>query len=796
MKFPLSWLRDYLETDADAGAIADKLTDIGLEVEGIENPGAKLAGFTVAKILSADQHPNADRLHLCMVDDGSGTPLQVVCGAPNARAGIKVVLAKPGLKIPATGDVLKIGAIRGVESRGMMCSERELELSDEHNGIIELPDDAKIGAPAVEALHLSDAIIDINITPNRGDCCSVYGVARDLAAAGMGKLKAPAIEPIRGKFKSPKTVSLDFPVGKEAACPLFAGRFIRGVKNGPSPVIVQEQLKAIGMRPISALVDVSNLISHAFGRPLHVFDASKLKGNVSARLARDGEKLLALDGKAYALDAETIVIADEEKAQSIAGVMGGEETGCQSDTVDVFLESALFDPVLIARTGRKLGLLSDARYRFERGVDPAFVIPGIELATRLILEWCGGEPSELAIAGEAPMQDKTIAFSADIVKRFGGLDVAESEIVRILTALGFAVEGQGRLIVTPPSWRSDVEGEADLVEEVVRIYGLSQVPSVPMERPHAIARPVLTPAQKRVRLARRSIASRGYLETVSFSFIARKAAALFGGGDDTRQLANPIAADLDALRPTPLPSLLAAAMRNATRGANDFALFEIGAGFKSGVPGEQTSIAAGIRVGLGARCWTKDSHPADFFDVKADVLAVLESVQGSPMNAPMKPKASPWYHPGRSAVLALGKTVIAEFGELHPAILAAFDLKLPVAAFELYLDALPEAKHKAKSAFAPSPYQAVERDFAFVAETKVTVDDILRAVKNAERNLIESASLFDVYEGKGVPEGRKSLAISVRLQPKDKTLTDAEIEAVGQKIVAAVAKATGATLRA
>ncbi|GAA0552716.1 phenylalanyl-tRNA synthetase beta chain [Rhizomicrobium palustre] len=795
MKFPLSWLKDHLETDADAATIAEKLTSIGLEVESVEDAGARLKDFTVAYVVSAEKHPNADRLRLCMVDAGGKEPVQVVCGAPNARTGIKVVFAQPGTVVPVTGEALKIGTIRGVESRGMMCSGRELLLSDDHDGIIELPESAVVGEKVAEVLGLNDPVIDISITPNRGDCTSVWGVARDLAAAGLGRLKTPVVETVKGKFPSPKTVSLQFD-GKPA-CPLFAGRFIKGVKNGPSPKWVQDRLKSIGLRPINALVDVTNLIAHDRGRPLHVFDADKLVGNVSARLAKDGEELLALDGKTYKLDAEMCVIADEAAARGIAGVMGGEETGCTETTTNVFLESAYFVPVSVASTGRKLQLNSDARYRFERGVDPEFVIPGIELATRLILDWCGGEASEVVVAGEVPEWKREIVFTPAMVKRIGGLDVEEKKIVEILTHLGFGVtEIDGTTMkVVPPSWRSDIDGAADLVEEVVRIFGLEHVQSVPMERPDAIARPVLTSAQKRRRIIRRAIAARGFNEAVSFSFIPRAHAALFGGGDDARQIANPIAADMDALRPTPLPSLLAAAQRNQARGVNDLMLFEIGAGFQSGVPGAQQTIVAGLRIGNGPRNWSKSTHPADAFDVKADVLAALEAAMGAAMNAPIKAGAPGWYHPGRSGTLALGPKVLATFGELHPKIVAAFDLSGPVAAFELILDHVPDSKSK-RTSFSASPYQAVERDFAFVVDVKVAAEDVVKAAKNAERVLIEAVSLFDVYEGKGVPEGKKSLAISVRLQPKDKTLTDPEIEGVAQKIVAAVAKATGGTLRA
>jgi phenylalanyl-tRNA synthetase beta chain len=795
MKFPLSWLKDHLETDADAATIAERLTSIGLEVEAVEDASARLKDFIVGYVISAEKHPNADRLKLCMVDAGDGKPIQVVCGAPNAHTGMKGVFARAGVVIPASGEVLKVVAVRGVESHGMLCSGRELLLSDDHDGIIELAEGAKVGEPAAKALGLTDAVIDVAITPNRGDCTSVYGIARDLAAVGLGKLKTPPVKPVAGKFPSPKKIALNFTPETATACPLFAGRFIRDVKNGPSPKWVQDRLKAIGQRPISALVDVSNLVAHDRGRPLHVFDADKLAGNMQARLAKDGETLLALDGKSYTLDSEMCVIADDAAARGIAGVMGGEETGCSATTVNVFIESALFDPVRVAATGRKLQLQSDARYRFERGVDPEFVVPGLELATQLILDWCGGEPSDIVVAGAVPSWRRQIAFSPAMVKRLGGLDVPETKIVHILTGLGFAVEGSTTLKVVPPSWRSDVEGSADLVEEVVRIYGLEHVPSVPMSRPHAIARPVLTPAQKRTRLVRRALAARGFNETISFTFIPRAHAALFGGGDDARQLENPIAADLDALRPSLLPSLLAAAARNQARGLGDLMLFEIGAAFDSGMPGDQRMMVAGIRIGQGVRSWTKASHPADGFDAKADMLAVLEAAMGAPMTAPLRAGAAPWYHPGRSGTLALGPTLLAAFGELHPKLLATFDLKGPASAFEVFLDAIPESKAKSKTSFAPSPYQAVERDFAFVVDAKVSAEEIVRAAKGAERALIETVSVFDVYEGKGVPEGKKSVAIAIRLQPKDKTLTDAEIDAIGQKIVAAVSKAVGATLR-
>ena len=797
MKFTLSWLKEHLETDAEADVIAEKLTSIGLEVETVEDAGARLKAFVVAHVVSAEKHPNADKLKLCMVDDGSGSPIQVICGAPNAHTGMKGVFARPGTIIPATGEALKVGTIRGIESRGMLCSARELMLGDEHDGIIELPSNAKIGDPAAKALGLTDPVIDVSLTPNRGDAACVFGIARDLAASGLGTLKDGTVSPVKGKFTSPKSIALNFPPDAADACPLFAGRMVRGVKNGPAPKWVQDRLKAVGLRPISALVDVTNLISLDRGRPLHVFDADKLSGNLQARLAKAGEQILALDGKTYGLEAGMTVIADDVVARGIAGVMGGEDTGCSDTTTNVFIESAYFDPARTARTGQKLGILSDARYRFERGVDPEFVVPGLELATKLILEWCGGEPSETVVAGSVPNWRRVIDFDPDYVARLGGLKVAKSETISILKRLGFGVEDGSPVRVTPPSWRSDVAGKADLVEEIVRIHGVNRVPSQALVRADAVAKPTLTPAQRRIRAVRRALAARGFNETVNYSFIPRDDAKLFGGGDEARQVENPIASDLDALRPSVLPSLLAAAKRNEARGFNDLMLFEIGVQFESGVPGAQEIVAAGIRVGEGSRSWTKASHPSDAFDAKADTLAIIETAMGGPMTAPIKPGAPAWYHPGRSGTLALGHKLLARFGDIHPKVLAAFDLKGPVSGFEVLLEALPEAKSKGKArpVFSPSPFQAVERDFAFLVDVTVPADDILRAARSAERNLIEAVAIFDVYEGKGVPEGKKSLAISVRIQPKDKTLTEPEIEVVAQKIVTGVAKATGAALR-
>ena len=799
MKLTLNWLKDHLETDATAEQIADKLTSIGLEVEGITDAGAALKDFIVGEVLTAEKHPNADKLRLCTVSAGDGAPLQIVCGAPNARAGIKVVLARPGTVIPASGEALKVGKIRDVESFGMMCSARELLLGEDHDGIIELGADAQVGAPAATALAAkgllsSDPVIEVSITPNRGDAASVFGIARDLAAAGLGALKTEKVQPVAGEFPSPKKITLDFTPENKDACPIFAGRLIRGVKNGPAPKWVQDRFKAVGMKSISALVDATNLIAQDRGRPLHVFDADKLSGSLHARMANDHEQVLALDGKTYVLDSQTIVIADDSFARGIAGIMGGEDTGCSLETKNVFIESAWFDPVRIARAGRKQAIISDARYRFERGVDPEFVLPGLELATQLIQEWCGGEASDVVIAGALLPQHKVIEFDPGLVETLGGIKVAKGEIIAILQNLGFVVAQHATLHVTPPSWRRDMDGPADLVEEVVRIHGLDEVPSVALPRHAAVAKPVLTASQRRQRAVRRTLAARGFNECVSFSFIARDQAGLFGGGDDARQLSNPIASDLDALRPSLLPSLLSAASRNGARGLSDLSLFEIGAAFQSGMPGAQTANAAGLVTGAGLRDWSKSGHAADVFDAKGAMLAALEAAMNGPMTAPVAATAPGWFHPGRSGTIALGPKVIAHFGELHPKILAAFDIKVPASAFEIILDAVPDPKSKARAQFSPSPFQAIERDFAFVVDRNLAVGDLIRAVKNAERVLIDTVTLFDVYEGKGVPEGKKSVAIAIRLQPKDKTLTDPEIEAVAQKIVAAALK-LGATLR-
>jgi phenylalanyl-tRNA synthetase beta chain len=797
MKLSLSWLKDHLDTQRDAVALAKTATMIGLEVENVDDKAAALSAFTVARVVSAEPHPNADRLRVCRVDTGHGIE-QVVCGAPNARAGLIGVFAPPGTYIPGSDFSLKVATIRGVESRGMLCSERELQLSDEHHGIIELPDGFATGTPAAVALGLDDPVIDVAITPNRGDCTSVHGIARDLAAAGAGTLRPHALAPVPARFPSPIATALEFPPGLDLACPLFAGRVIRGVQNRQSPDWLQKRLKSVGLRPISAVVDITNYVAHGWGRPLHAFDAAKLSGGMRARLARNGETLVALDGKVYTLDSEMVVIADEAAARSIAGIMGGEDTGCTGATTDVFLESAWFDPVCTARTGRLLGIQSDARYRFERGVDPEFVVPGLELATQLILELCGGEASELTVAGGVPDWRRTIRFETSEVKRLGGFELPEQTIRTILESLGFGVSGSSVLNVVPPPWRPDIHGKADLVEEVVRIFGLDKVPSTPMSRPYAIARPVVTESQKRAGLAARALAGRGFAEAVHYSFIPRAHALLFDGGDEGRELENPISADLDSMRPSLLPSLLAAAARNQARGLNHVRLFELGAQFHSGEPGAQASVAAGIRVGEPPRHWMKNSVPTDFFSAKSDAMTALEAIWAGAQSAPVKAPAAVWYHPGRSGTIGMGPRPLAWFGELHPRIIGAFDLKGPVCGFEVFLDGVPAAKPRS-SKNRPKPdlpdLMPLERDFAFIVDSEISAEQLVKAARGAERKLVGNVELFDVYEGKVVPEGKKSLAIAVTIQPRERTLTDAEIEEIAQKIVSAVAKATGAVLR-
>lgn len=798
MKFTLSWLKAHLDTDASLAEIDARLTMLGLEVEKIDDPAKDLAGFTVAHIVAAEQHPNADRLRVCKVDTGTGV-IQVVCGAPNARAGIKVILAQPGCFIPVTGDKLKKGNVRGVESQGMMCSWRELGLGEDHDGIAELAADAPVGAKLVDVMSF-DPVIEISITPNRADCLGVRGVARDLAASGLGRLKPLAATPVAAGHASPIKVALDFPAGAESACPLFVGRHFKGVRNGESPAWLRDRLTAIGLRPISALVDITNFFTYDLARPLHVFDAAKVKGDtITARLARPAETLPALNGKEYSLTPDMTVIADAAGPEGLAGIMGGEHSGCTEATTEVFLEVAYFDPIRTATTGRKLDILSDARFRFERGVDPAFLIDAAELASAMILDLCGGQASELVVAGVEPDWRQSVALRPARVEALGGVAVDTARQAEILTALGCSVSEHGDgLLVVPPSWRGDITAEHDLVEEVIRVNGYDKLPATPLPRP-TMSKPVLTPAQRRAAWVRRQLASRGLVETVTWSFLASAQAKLFGGGAAAMHLANPISSDLDCMRPSLLPNLVNAAGRNADRGYKDVGLFEIGAQFDGPEPGQQRAVAAAIRAGRAVpRHWSEKTRPVDVFDVKADLLAAIVAAGANPDSFQIATDAPAWYHPGRSGVLKLGNKPVACFGEIHPAVLTALDVKGPMVAFELFLEALPPQKAKATKAkplVKLSAFQPLERDFAFVLDAQVPADSVLRAVKNADKALIGEVSVFDLYEGPNVGEGKKSLAVSLTLHPFDKTLTDDEIEAVGKKVVEAVAKATGGVLR-
>jgi phenylalanyl-tRNA synthetase beta chain len=805
MKFTLSWLKDHLDTSASLDEITDKLTMIGLEVDRVEDKAKALKSFITARVVSAVQHPNADRLRVCTVDIGGAEPIQVVCGAPNARAGLKSVFSPPGTYIPGKNITLGVGSIRGVESRGMLCSAAELELSEDHDGIIELPADAPIGVAYTDYAGLGDPVIDINLTPNRADCTGVRGVARDLAATDLGKLKSDPIRQIPGSYKSPITVDLRFGEGETVACPAFYGRYVRGVKNGPSPDWLQKRLRDVGLRPISALVDMTNFISLDRGRPLHVFDAAKITGTIHARFGRTGENLLALDGKTYPIDEKMCVIADDSGVISLGGIMGGELTGCTEATTDVFIECAYFEPLVVAETGRRLGIVSDARYRFERGIDPAFVGPGLDYATQMIIDLCGGTPSEIVRAGTPPDLDRVIEFPISEVKRLSGLDLHRIEIRHILERLGFLVVGQGDLWrVAVPSWRADVYGRADLVEEVVRIHGVGHVPLKPLEPTGTVGGRVLSTVQLRRSRARRQLAARGMLEAVTWSFISAPQARHFGGGISDLALANPIAADLSDMRPSLLPGLIAAAGRNAARGTGDVALFEVGQIFRTDTPEGQKAHATGIRRGTAVmsgagRHWSAPAKPVSWMDAKADALAALEAI-GAPVDKVQLTRNVPaWYHPGRSGTLQLGpQTILAHFGELHPKTLETLDVSGPLVGFEIFLDALPEPKARAsrsKGALMASEFQPVSRDFAFVVAESVETDKILKAVRGADKALITDVGVFDVFRGQSIGDGAKSVGIEITIQPKDKTLTDEEIDAVAQKVVSAVTKATGATLR-
>ncbi len=801
MKFTLSWLKEHLDTDADIAAVADAMTMAGLEVEEVHDPIAALAPFTVARIVSAERHPNADRLQVCQVETVDGMK-EIVCGAPNARAGLTTIYAPIGAFVPGLGVTLVEKPVRGVVSNGMLCSASELELADESDGILELADDLTVGTAAAGVFG-AEPVIDFEVTPNRPDWLGVAGIARDLAAASLGQLKTPSVVPVAGSYPSPITVRIEAP----EMCPTFSGRMIRGVKNGPSPDWLQQRLTAIGLRTINRLVDVTNLIAYDRCRPLHVYDAAKLVGGEivvrGGQVARDSgehEHLIALDGKTYTVDPTMCVIADAagERPIGLGGVMGGESTGCSDDTVDVFLESAWFDPIVTAQTGRVLTISSDAQYRFARGVDPAFMVPGLELATRLILDLCGGEPSEVVVVGQALADPAPFAFDPARVGQLTGLSLDDDRIAEILTRLGFEIVRGASWTVTPPSWRRDVEGPADLVEEVARIQGFDDLPSTPLPDQGAPSRGVLNPRQARVRRARRALAAMGYAEAVTWSFTRQSTAALFGGGDERLLVENPIAADLDCMRPSALPNLSQAAARNAARGHADAALFEIGPIYLDDSPTGQRTVIAGLIAPRAARHWGGGADDA-LFGVKGDLMALLEEL-GAPVGSLqlVQGQNRDWWHPGRSARLQLGpKTVMVEFGALHPRVLKALDADGPMLAFEIVLDAVPEprgAKSKARGPANLANLMPLTRDFAFVLDDGKPVGDLTRAVAGADKALIADVRVFDVYRGAGVPEGMKSVALEVVIQPVEATLTEAEIEALSARIVAAAGK-LGATLR-
>ncbi|NDF11748.1 MAG: phenylalanine--tRNA ligase subunit beta [Proteobacteria bacterium] len=790
MKFTLNWLKEHLDTNASLAEIADKLTALGLEVEGIQDRANDLAPFRVAEILEAEKHPNADKLRVCKVNTGSEV-LQIVCGAPNARAGIKVVLAPVGVTIPANGLVIKKSKIRDVESNGMLCSATELALGDDSDGIIELPASAKAGEPAINALGANDPVIEIAITPNRGDCLGVRGVARDLAAAGLGTLKPLESKQVKGSFASPITVSIE----DTKKAPLFIGRYFKNVKNTESPDWLKTRLKAIGLKPISALVDITNYLTFDLGRPAHVYDAKLLNGNLTVRDSKEGEAFESLADKTYKLSAGHVVIADGKGPVALGGVIGGKASGVSDKTTDVFLEIALFDPAEVAKSGRALMIDSDARYRFERHVDPAFAHTGADIASALITETCGGEASEYVKAGSADVPAKSVSFTNARVKTLAGVDVPAAEIARILSALGFKQEGEA---VSAPSFRPDIDGEADIVEEVVRIFGYDKMDAVPLPTIRRL-KPTLTPAQRAVSHARRLLAARGLHESVTFSFMDGKFAPLFGNKEQLIALANPISSDLSTMRPSILPNLMQAAAKNAARGAENVGFFEVGPVFAKSANNSQELVAAGIRTNLNhAKNIYKDSRSVDALDAKADLIAALSPYIPDASRLNLTRDVPSHYHPGRAGAYVLGKNVIGYFGELHPAVVKALGLEGSIVGFELFLERLPQpktAKNTARAKLMLSQYQSVLRDFAFIVNEEVTADTIVRAVRQAEKTLVTEVSLFDVYQGKGIDSGKKSIAFSVKLEPHDRTLTDAEIEHVSNTIIAAVEKSAGGVLR-
>lgn len=796
MKFTLSWLKSHLETDASLDLITETLTDLGLEVEGVEDRSARLADFTIGHVLKAEQHPDADRLRVCQVATADGET-QIICGAPNAREGITVVVAKPGTYVPGIDTTIGVGKIRGIESFGMMCSEREMELSDEHDGIIELPS-GEVGQSYVDWLRANDPakvdpVIEIAITPNRPDALGVRGVARDLAARGLGTLLPREVDAVPAGFETEMGVTID--ADTLDGNPLFCGRVIQGVKNGPSPDWLQDLLRAIGLRPINFLVDVTNFFTYDLNRPLHVFDVDKVKGSLRVHRAAGGEALLALDGKTYTFQPGQMVISDENGPESIAGIMGGEETGCTEETVNVFIESAYWDPIQTAYTGRALKINSDARYRFERGVDPAFTPVGLEHAVRMIVDHAGGTASQLIQAGEVPNTSRAYKLEPARVQSLVGLDIPEAEQRQTLTALGFRMEGD---MANVPSWRPDVQGSADLVEEVARIASLTKLEGIPLPRAAGVPKPVMTPMQRREQMARRTCVALGYNECLTYSFIDQEAATLFGGGDDATRLENPISTDMSHMRPALLPGLLRAAARNQARGFMDLALFEVGPAFHGGEPEEQHLLVSGVLIGqTGPNDVHGASRPVTPFDVKADAEALLQAM-GAPAKVQILRGAQEWWHPGRHGKICLGpKKVLGIFGELHPKLLSAMDVKGPAMAFTLWPAEIPMPRNAGatRSALEISDLQPVERDFAFVVDADVAALDLVNAAAGADKALISQVRVFDEFIGGALGDGKKSLAITVRLEPSDATLTEKDIDAVGQKVIEKVTKATGGQLR-
>ncbi len=785
MKFSLATLKKYLNTDASVQELADKMTSLGLEVEEVQDLSATLKGYILGEIRSVEQHPNADRLHVLRVFNGK-EEVQIVCGAPNVRVGMKSIMAQPGCFVPLFNETIKAGKIRGIESNGMMCAPDELGVGEDHTGIIDLDTDLPAGTPASEVLK-SDVIFDVNVTPNRPDCLGVKGIARDLSATGIGELIDEAVPFITGAFESPIKVLIT-----DTTCPIYTGRYIRNVKNGESPDWLKQALIAAGLRPISALVDITNYLNIAECRPLHVFDADKVVGNITVRPATEGEKLTALDDKEYTLSSDICVIADDSKAQSIAGIMGGVDTAVSKETVNVFLESAYFEPVAISKAGVKTGALSDSRSRFERGIDPQSAIDDNARATQMILDLCGGEASDIVIAGQTPNCQCVIDFDFDLVERLTGMSVPTETMTDILNKLGFKVNGNQ---VTVPSWRiHDVSLSADLVEEIVRVYGLDTLPEAPM-RADVLPTGSLLPNQKREVAVRRALAGRGLCQALTWSFMDSRLAKHFNSKGI--KLANPIASDLDEMRPSLVPNLLSAVKRNQDKGFKDVQLFEVGPEFYSDLPGEQRLVACGVRAGdFSPKHWLDQGRCVDVFDAKADALAALASIE-APANLQIFKNAPSWYHPGRSGSIQLGKNIVAVFGEIHPAILKVFDIKTPVCAFEVYLDAVPPTKQKGKMAkeLKVSSLMPLTRDFAFVMDKGVEASKIISTIQNVNRDLIADVSVFDVYEGEHLEAGKKSLAVQVTIQPMDKTLTDAEIETLSTQIVNMVTRNTGAVLR-